>query len=287
MPVDFLIRDDDVNFFTDVSELEFAYSKLLTLIPINFAVVPFIIPSVTGCVQSKHWGSEKQYPVDRNVELVLYIKNLIEEYNCNLMMHGITHQYKFRKGLARAEFAHSHHSSEALQESLVYLENIFCTNIIGFVPPSNYVSASAYKKIVRLFPYLFNVPSLKRISRPFTASNIWWWGRRWLSLMTNGMLDHRQRGLGVDLSSIDLGSRTDFNELFNKTKLIHQSEKRVVIVLATHYWEMGGDTFNGSPMHLEFTRFVNSSLSEGINFINLEQLDDGVKNGKYSNIRLF
>jgi len=287
MPVDILIRDDDVNFFTEVSELDLAYSKLFPVIPINFAVVPFIVPSVTGCVQSKHWGSEKQYPIDTNRELVLYVKKLTGKYKCNIMMHGITHQYKFRKGVALAEFAHSDHSSRIIKESLAYLENTFSTNIIGFVPPSNYVSASAYNKIVKIFPYLFNVPSLKKISRPLTASNIWWWGRRWSSVIMDSLLNHRQRSLGVDLSSIDLSSRTDFNELFKKLKLIHEDERKVVIVLATHYWEMGGDSVDGTPMNLEFIRFVNSSLSEGINFINLDQLDAGVKNEKYSNIRVF
>lgn len=84
----FIIRDDDLNYFSTSADIEAWYADVFAQgIPVGFATIPFIVPSGDGYPESIP-RIDGEYPVDENKELVAYIKgnSLIE-----ILQHGTTH----------------------------------------------------------------------------------------------------------------------------------------------------------------------------------------------------
>lgn len=95
------IRDDDTGFFTKPEDLRFVYIELEDF-PISFSVVPFVTDVCGGC--SEALGNTSIRGVADNVELVSYLKELSNSRKGEILMHGITHQYKENDGELVPEF---------------------------------------------------------------------------------------------------------------------------------------------------------------------------------------
>lgn len=164
------IRDDDLNYFTKISEIEKAYDNILGKYPINFATVPFIHQSqelMSSSLKGKNNIEKmkeleiyekkldiedlekyykKYYFFHKNKELTNYIKEKLKNNEIEISLHGITHRY-YPNG---AEFSKSEFVvEEELKMAKIYLEKIFETKIEFFVPPSNSISYKNLKKINR------------------------------------------------------------------------------------------------------------------------------------------
>lgn len=161
------IRDDDINYFTKVEEIEKAYKNIINKYPIGFAAIPFIhksqllMKSIIETNRSKKMeklykkemqmnkdGLEKYYKnyyfFHKNKELLNYINQKILENNIEIYLHGITHRY-YRKG---AEFSKTNFIiEEEIEMAKKYFEEIFNKEIKYFVPPSNAISFKNLKRI--------------------------------------------------------------------------------------------------------------------------------------------
>jgi hypothetical protein len=85
----FVIRDDDLNYFSKASDIEGWYHDIFSQhIPVGFSTIPCINPT-KDAYQIKANTEDKEYPIRENTELITYIKNnpLIE-----ILQHGTTHE---------------------------------------------------------------------------------------------------------------------------------------------------------------------------------------------------
>lgn len=87
------IRDDDANFFTKVEDIEFVY-KDFEGFPISFAVVPHVMDVSTKGTCSDTKGNTTPRDIDKNIELCLWFREKYVRKECDILLHGITHQYK-------------------------------------------------------------------------------------------------------------------------------------------------------------------------------------------------
>ena len=290
MSLDIILRDDDINYFTTTSEIDEAYGNLLRKynLAVNFGVVPRIIPSITGCVPSRYWGVKKSYRIGENQQLVRYLVDGIRAQRFGIMMHGVTHEYVPVRGVSKPEYYHVNYGFDVLRTERKYLENLFRISINGFIPPGNYVRPTYYAMISKEFTYVFNVPSLLKNSRNLNIMNVWWWLRRAYSHCFDLEYPHRKRLAGYDIASIDLSPNTDYKKLREKLNRYIKSENKYLIVLATHYWEMGGFDYAGESVAEKFHTFVTELKEADVTFLNVNQMNlEGSLNEKYTNIRVF
>lgn len=289
MSLDIIIRDDDINYFTTTSEIDEAYGNLHynNNVTINFGVVPRIIPSITGCVPSRFWAAKKSYRLGENQALVRYLKDGIKKRKFGIMMHGVTHEYIHVRGVSKPEYFHANYGCDVLRAEREYLENIFMIDIDGFIPPGNYISPKYYEMVSKEFRYLFNVPSMLKSSRNLNIMNVWWWLRRVYSYYFDLEYPHRKRINGYDFASVDLSPTTDYKKLGKRLKGYIKSENRYLIVLATHYWEMGGLDYAGESVAEQFLKFVDGLKEDGVNFLNVNLMNlEETQNEKYTNLRV-
>lgn len=108
--IPFLIRDDDVSFFTRNDMLrelyKFAWER--NFVP-SFSVIPRILPSIAPlpeinnflqlsplkfdpCIPPSARGDAKEYGIDGNRELVSFLLKLKEKGACDLVLHGLSHE---------------------------------------------------------------------------------------------------------------------------------------------------------------------------------------------------
>lgn len=94
----FVIRDDDLNFFSQSSDIEKWYKDIFSQnIPVSFSAIPFVKGESDVYVTNK---VNKEYPIGENLNLVTYIKS--NKDNIEILQHGCTHEtvkdiYEFSK----------------------------------------------------------------------------------------------------------------------------------------------------------------------------------------------
>lgn len=129
----FVIRDDDVSYFTDPELIERCYGDIINSgIPVLFAVIPFI----------KKWRKEyprdvsiedKEYPVSDNKEIVSYLVS--KGSLVDIALHGCTHET--RGGVY--EFSRKEGLFEEIKRGRIELEKTFNRKINVFVPPHDWL----------------------------------------------------------------------------------------------------------------------------------------------------
>jgi hypothetical protein len=85
----FVIRDDDLNYFSKPSDIDRWYADIFAEnIPVGFSTIPFVKP-VSDVYTSNASTENKECPISANIELVAHVKNqpLIE-----ILQHGTTHE---------------------------------------------------------------------------------------------------------------------------------------------------------------------------------------------------
>ncbi|MCM8787821.1 MAG: DUF2334 domain-containing protein [Candidatus Omnitrophica bacterium] len=140
--MDFLLRDDDICFFTKLEDFKKVWSWFLETdcAKLNLAVIPFVDLkefNITEEVRLK--------PLEENKELVIYLKKLIKKKKIEILLHGYSHT-SFGK---KFEFSITDKESllKKIKKAKFYLENLLETKISIFVPPHNRLSKEALEAI--------------------------------------------------------------------------------------------------------------------------------------------
>ncbi len=139
----FAIRDDDISYFTAINNLKRVYKGIWDLIPISFAVIPFIHGSVRF-IPKKH-QKDKNYPIGNNKILIKFLKNKIKENKASIMLHGYSHRLN-NKG---HEFDIDSNLFEKIKEGKDYLETLFDTKIKSFVAPNHSFSKNGIDAVLK------------------------------------------------------------------------------------------------------------------------------------------
>lgn len=146
--VKLIIRDDDCNYFTRPEDIEKVYSELPGF-PVSFAVVPTVTDCYGGCPETK--GNVTPMPVSENIALIAYLKEKFHKGECDLLLHGITHGYKFKTdGTKIPEMIWRNCEtglSEIIGKNKQYLEETFGIPITCFVAPSNQIKKNGIRAV--------------------------------------------------------------------------------------------------------------------------------------------
>lgn len=166
----FALRDDDLNFFFNVSEIERWYKNIWNICPVSMSAIPFVKGNwkintdlleklgpnnIDENFYLKIKSDTKTYSLGDNNELVSYIKKKISENKIYITIHGIEHRNGDTKlpiisnnFAIGAEFYTNRDLTNQLLKSKKYLERIFHQDISVFTPPQNLLSFIGIKAIV-------------------------------------------------------------------------------------------------------------------------------------------
>jgi len=155
----FVIRDDDLNYFSTPQDIKQWYEDIFAQkIPVGFSVIPFVKP-ISDVYTQDILPEDKEYVIRQNKELVEYIKNhpLIE-----VLQHGCTHETK--NGIF--EYCKLSGLFEDTIRGKEELEKAFGQKIKVFVSPHDIISNHGvlnFGKHKEAFSYRLNNDNLQEL----------------------------------------------------------------------------------------------------------------------------
>ena len=150
MTIPFIIRDDDLCYFTDASELRISYSEIWSSFPITFAAVPWQSGACAGHVPLAYWHSKLCFPIGNNHALVSLIKEQYAKGRIDIALHGIHHTYAIKHKQFVPELIDFSGDFEAtLALAKRYLDDLFDIDVNIFVPPSNTMRSDLAKILIK------------------------------------------------------------------------------------------------------------------------------------------
>lgn len=176
------IRDDDMNFFTNVEDLEKVYSRF-NKFPISYAVVPYVLDVSTrgACPDTK--GNNIAKDVAENNILVDWVRRGIKDGTCDVLLHGVHHSYKFtEKGNKLAEMQWRDHETNLavlLKVEKERLSTLFDYPITCFVAPSNKITKYCLAQVVKAGMHYSGIIPIKP-NVNLTGRNILNYAKRWV-----------------------------------------------------------------------------------------------------------
>lgn len=143
-PLYFAIRDDDTSFFTRPEQLESCYGDIWDICPISLSVVPFHACTKSGAVPKEYWSGDEVFPLERNSELVDFLREGVARKRLHITLHG----YHHRDEPDGYEFAVSRDLERKVIEGRRYLESLLGQPIKVFVPPHNSLGRDGYRSVI-------------------------------------------------------------------------------------------------------------------------------------------
>ena len=250
------IRDDDVNFFTKVKDLDEVYKNLKNF-PISLAVVPFVAGDNGACPESSNIDG-KEHPIDQNIELIEYLQKEIKQNHYEILLHGITHEYQYVKGIKLSEMIYKNDNENLhteIKRAKKYLEKTLKCKINFFVPPNNHILANGVKAIVANGMHLSGIIGYKldrRLNKNYIKNYI----KRWLFRIV-----HRYPYPGVLYykTHLELNAFTFYSKeyAYNAYKLC--KEKKLPMIIYTHYWYLR----DNPTIKKDFMQFIEYIIEDG------------------------
>ena len=229
------IRDDDANFFTKIEDLELVYPKI-DKFPVSFAVVPMITDVLGGCPETK--GNSTPRDIRDNKDLVSWLRQKVELGECDVLLHGLTHEYKFDSTGNKIPEMIWRSGDEELENQLSEWKSIF-HSLFGcaincFVAPCNRISKDALKVVSKTG---LNYSGIVPISfdRDYTIKNICNYIKRFTLRAITGLpfpgvmdySDHKEIN-ACELRSLDY-----------LVKMYKWCDKhKQPLVVNVHYWDL-------------------------------------------------
>ena len=182
------IRDDDMNFFTKVEDIEFVYRDFNNF-PISFAVIPKVtdVSTVGACPDTK--GNTVPRPVRDNKVLIEWLKQRISEGKADVLLHGESHSYKIIDGKRYAEMewcADDPLLASKMNKNKAELERAIERRVSCFVAPSNKIARRSIEAVVKNDMDFSGIIGLK-FSRRVTFRNLFNYIKRWVLRLTTGL----------------------------------------------------------------------------------------------------
>jgi predicted deacetylase len=235
------IRDDDTCYFTAPETLERVYHDVWDRVPICLATVPRAIGYERAGIPREHWHSGEAFPLERNRELVPFLKDAITNRRATIALHGYTHQ-DYADGF---EFQAAPDPERRVRDGLRELRETLAAPISVFVPPHNALSKRGLSAVAAAgLNILGSFLSFRPSMRPWEAATPanWWRVRRYRAatgrtkgdrLVYPHVLRYRHH---AEFGCHSLVPGTTVEELmagFDEARRAGGS-----FCLATHYWEV-------------------------------------------------
>ncbi|HET6589008.1 MAG TPA: DUF2334 domain-containing protein [Candidatus Nitrosocosmicus sp.] len=95
-----LIRDDDINFFTQYNKLNLIYSEAWKKsFKVSFSIIPYQISMNDPCVPPNYRNVQKNcYSIEKNEKLCSYLREKIAMNQVEIIQHGLTHKLSNGRG---------------------------------------------------------------------------------------------------------------------------------------------------------------------------------------------
>lgn len=254
------LRDDDINYSTQVKELKTAYEEYWGQIPITLAAIPFLHNSWIKMESFNYESSDRDRAVclklvreweltasadelasyhryqciGENSELLSHLRNLQQNKKIEIAQHGIHHRY-YENG--KPELISSQIGFYDIRDAKEYLEKVFKTDIQVFIPPSNAISYQQAMNVQNLNMYLMTCSAIHYHNKAEKA-------RLYLHnpldiltsipriLRTGDSPWIKKHGIPI-FNSLTFGKSSNYEEYRNK--VINQLEEKGAVCLATHY----------------------------------------------------
>jgi alpha-amylase/alpha-mannosidase (GH57 family) len=243
----FIIRDDDTCGFTKVEELEECYKNILPHIPVSLSITPFRI-SGEGDSFSHNKILYEPYPLDKNPELVSFLKEKISSGQIEAALHGYHHfvmpESHYQKKLdsvdtrfRNKEYLYGKDLEQKTKEGKTYLEELLNCIVTTFVPPSNSIGKKGIRAVeknnlnlVTSYPLwdFKNRPVRLRYLTALVKKEMW-------------NLKNKMRGYPFvmrfktykEISYNTLGPSAEYKNIIGSLKKVNSVNG--IFVLATHY----------------------------------------------------
>lgn len=180
--VKLIIRDDDLNFFTKVDDIKNIY-KDFNNFPISYAVVPYVLDVSTKGTCSDTKGNTVPRNVADNLELVDWVRCELKKGTCDILLHGINHNYTFTSGgvkLAEMQWRDKEPNLDCLlRREKERLSELFGYSINCFVAPSNKITKYCLDQVAKAgLNFSGIIPMKPNVN--YTIKNIINYGKRWI-----------------------------------------------------------------------------------------------------------
>ncbi|HET8793863.1 MAG TPA: DUF2334 domain-containing protein, partial [Nitrososphaeraceae archaeon] len=95
-----LIRDDDINIFTQYNKLNLIYSEAWKKsFKVSFSIIPYQISMNDPCVPPNYRNVQKNcYSIEKNEKLCSYLREKIAMNQVEIIQHGLTHKLSNGRG---------------------------------------------------------------------------------------------------------------------------------------------------------------------------------------------
>lgn len=251
-----IIRDDDLNYFTKVDDVEKIYSDI-SFFPISFAVIPMVMDVSTRGACSDTKGNKTPMWIGDNIELCNWVKSGIEKGNADVLLHGITHSYKYLNGKRHAEMEWRNESnlSEEICEIRKRLETLFDYEITVFVAPSNKISKYGMKCVTHNNLNFSGIVPLA-FKRDITCKNLLCYTKRWF-LRVKDRLPYPNILEYSDHKEMNACLMQGYDYLI---EMFHYCERiNSPMAVNVHYWHLR----DNERERYELFRFVDYAMEHG------------------------
>lgn len=250
------IRDDDMNYFTKVEDVDNVY-KPLQGFPISFAVIPTVtdVSTIGSCSDTR--GNTIPRWVGDNMVLVNWLKDKLSKRECDVLLHGITHSYKFLDGKRYSEMQWRKELdlSKEIGDIRNKVELLLNYNITVFVAPSNKISKYGIKCVSENNLNFSGIVPLG-FERDFTKRNITSYFKRWLYRVKDN-LPYPNILHYSDHDELNACVMESFDYL---KKMYHYCERiNSPMVVNVHYWHLRDNI----EIKNEFFRFIDYAINHG------------------------
>ena len=246
------IRDDDMNFFTKVEDIEEVYREIPDF-PVSFAVIPTVtdVSTVGKCPDTR--GNTEPRWVGDNDKLVVWLKQKLSQGQTDVLFHGITHGYKFIEGKRYAEMQWRKEPDLAEKIGMIksQMETLFGYPMNVFVAPSNKISKYGIQCVSAngmnfsgLVPITFD--------REMTPRNLMNYTRRWF-LRAKDRLPYPDVLQYSDHKEMNACLLQGYDYL---VKMFHYCEKKnSPMAVNVHYWHLR-DYPQERAMLMDFVKYA-------------------------------
>lgn len=245
--VQLVIRDDDMNFFTKVEDIEFVYKDFGDF-PISFAVIPHVldVSTIGACPDTK--GNITPKDVADNIKLVEWIKERLKDKTCDVLLHGINHNYKYFGNVRKAEMQWRDSQFDLcsqIKHEKERLSVLFDYKISCFVAPSNKITKYCLKQVTDADLDFSGIVPIKP-NVDFTVGNLFnylrrWWVRLFYKIPYPGVLKYNNH---KEVNACLLQSYDYLVSMYN-----YCEKHNLPMAINVHYWHL-----RDNPVELEMLR---------------------------------
>jgi hypothetical protein len=166
--VKYIIRDDDINYFTKPEEIIGIYSSVWDDCPVSLSVTPFQWGRPAWLYPDATRESDEIYSLAENKELLDFLRDGCARNRLTVMMHGFNHDIPS----GEPEFWAGEKLHEKARMGKSYLEGILNRPVKYFVPPHNSISRDGIAAVVGAGMNIVGIQSFRYGRRTMRAGNI-------------------------------------------------------------------------------------------------------------------